>query len=266
MQKKFTVDTRDAIERLWGRRIVSKFPMYADFWESFIGYRRWNKQLPLKWYLYKYPSSITKVEKRKIKDKIEQIFMSHYSIFLELAGANHHLKKMKQSLKVKNNKQKIFLHWEAFNCFFQHLQNIGYQVFRLWRLLGELESGKAMNARNSLLIYLGRVRKKYLYLQFDKFFNRDNGQVSVIRNNIVHFSSRSFAWWEPGIGFTIPYKSKGNINWSWQQSRKPRVRQSTIKFSEGMLENIYNIVNSIHKEYINFYSDFLHRNKILIKY
>ncbi len=129
--KNFERDSKDCIEQLFKKRILKKFPLYATFWNIFIG----NKEkAPLKPYGLKIPASL-KTRKKDIASTYLEITYSHYTLFCHLAGAHFQLKELKRSLKYKNPWEKHFRHWEHFEVFYIHLGNAMYQVYHLWKLL-----------------------------------------------------------------------------------------------------------------------------------
>src|SRR5437879_1360558 len=123
MKNLFT-DTKDAVEKKWGKTVHKHYPEYSNFWNEFIGVRDSAKARRLIWYKYEYPKAWDRNKKNRFTQNIEELFMAHYSLFCNLAGAHFQLKNCIKSLNTTNTTDMHFKYWESFECCYQHMGNV----------------------------------------------------------------------------------------------------------------------------------------------
>jgi len=264
-------DTKDIIEEKWAGVICSNFPAYADFWNKFIGVRKIKKSNRLIWYKYSYPPIWRKDQKATFRSHIEELFMAHYSIFCNLAGAHYQLKQCNLSLGLSFS-EKHFRHWEAFESCYQHMGNVVNSVHLFWEKIFIIEGKLTQRQKNQNLNknkikplwknLLRDERKLYLYRKMMNMFER-KGQILVIRNNIVHYA-RVFAVYLGNQGYGLPYRLSRNIRWSQKKIYKTGILAH--KKAEKHLTELEILLNDLQKIAIKKFDNYLINEGVSVKY
>jgi hypothetical protein len=254
--KDFRTDTKDAIEILYQTAILTNFPNYALFWNKFIGVKpqKNGKLLP---YGLKFPAGIATNQKKGISTNYRELTMTHYSLFVHLAGAHYQLAELKKT-SIKKSKQSYFKHFEHFETCYMHLGIIFDQMYHLWGILFDLQGIGRDYTRRNLEIFLTTKHKKYLWVKFKKL----NNNSIVLRNNITHFA-RGASKISNGKCF-VPELTKRNINWEKEWKFK-NWRNTTIKAEQDLI-NCETTLNELHSMLISGISDYLNSLSIGIKY
>lgn len=254
--KKFPDDTKDIIEQLYASKILENFPLYGKFWEEFIGVRQRKGSGRLLPYGLKFDSSYDKNERERIEQIYEEITMTHYSLFLALAGAHFQVDEMQKILKWEDYKRRYFSYWEAFEVCYIHLGSTIYQVENLWKLYFRLCGSKVKKIKPKLEKYFEQQGKKHLWKDMKKTVDK----VKVLRNNIVHFV-RCFNW-PIQEGFLIPYRIAKNSSWTNQQKIKEKIL-SHIKAKDDLMD-VERMFNEVHEILIKNLLQIFKQNKIQI--
>ena len=137
--------SKDAIEKLFGSTILQTFPNYEIFWSKFIGDP--NAAEPQS-YEYIFPDTISKDEREGIMKKVEQIQITNYSLFAELAGAHFQLDELTKLGRI-DSEQGYFRHWEHFEVAFLHLGSVFYMLDEIFNILNKLTH---ISERNSVVL------------------------------------------------------------------------------------------------------------------
>ena len=122
--------TKDAIEQLYSHVVLKGFPLYATFWEKFIGVKDKSVRGFLRPYGLKIPA-VLRSEKKEINNIYLEITYIHYTLFCHLAGAHYQIDELKKSLQDICSKQRHFKHWEAFENIYFHLGVVMNQLYQL---------------------------------------------------------------------------------------------------------------------------------------
>jgi hypothetical protein len=254
--KNFRTDTKDAIEKLYQSAILTNFPNYAVFWNKFIGVKisKKGKLLP---YGLKFPAGILANQKKSISSNYRELTMTHYSLFVHLAGVHYQLAELKKT-PIKKSRQSYFKHFENFETCYMHLGIVFDLLYHLWDIMFDLRGIGRNNARRNLERFLTNKHKKYLWVEFKKL----NNNSIVLRNNITHFA-RVASIISNGECF-VPEITKKNINWEKQWNFR-NWKNTTIKTDQD-LNNCETTLNELHSVLITEFSDYLNSLGIVIKY
>lgn len=247
---KFPQDTYDAVEKLYGNVICQQFPNYGKFWELFIG-RNVSTKSP-QWYLFRFPSSITSAERKRIMKWREELSMAHYSLFCNLAGAHFQAEELRKSLLECKTQETFFKHWEHFECFYIHIGNCFYQTFHLWDILPKFADQK---------LALPRFQKQKGLIGISQT------RFKILRDNMVHYARIAHRQMENA--YYIPRlirkgsTEKGSMElWSQQLKRKRWQRtDSRLKFDLQLTERA---LNRIHGKFIREFEKILSSRRITV--
>lgn len=252
--KNFKRDSKDCIEQLFKKDILKKFPLYATFWNKFIG----NKEkAPLKPYGLKIPISL-RARKNDILNAYLEITYAHYTLFCRLAGAHFQLKELRRSLKYKNSWKKHFRHWEHFEVFYMHLGSAMYQVYHLWKLLFLLKRNNG-GPKKLLEDFLISKREKHLFNEIEAIDN----EIIILRDNITHYSRVIHLPLADG-GYAIPLKNKRNA--SWKKQARAKLFYETRMKCQNDLGNFEEIINKLHQILMDEMDAYFVSNRIKINY
>ena len=270
--KNLLIDTRDSVEKKWARTVCKHYPEYSYFWNEFIGVRNSLRARRLVWYEYKYPQTWDRNKKSRFTQNIEELFMAHYSLFCNLAGAHFQLKTCLKSLKTTNIADRHFKYWESFECCYQHMGNVINYFYFFWEKLFSLTGKNIPRQRNGdlsksavdrelSLLFISK-KKISLYKSSKTYFGR-KGQIATIRNNIVHYARLSTSS-IGDKGYLLPNKISSNIRWSKAGPfRKGFLAHKKAEMHLIELETIINKLQIYAKEKLR---EHLVAERILIKY
>ncbi len=130
---KFPFQTRDLIEKYHHKEILINFPQYAEFWSKFIGVKEANINNILSSYDLISVGSVS--PNLPSFQKIHQeICMSHYSVFCNLATAHFNLTEL-SNLDSSDRDTYYFAHWRLFESAYMHLGAAWQEIKRIWDLL-----------------------------------------------------------------------------------------------------------------------------------
>lgn len=261
----FITSTRDAVEQLYGRKLLRTFPRYGEFWGRFIGVKV-GKDGSLNPYGLRFPKGFPQSDKRNIKRIYLELVMAHYSLFCDLAGAHYQLEQLTTSLQLDDAKKKHFHHWEAFESCYMHLGNAMNQIYHLWGLVFLLQrtqgvivtkDKKMRGIRKALRKYLRGKRKGYLVKDLERLEN----SMSRIYNNIKHFSRMGSLRYDGK--FLIPVRIRRNILWG-EQLKVKHYKETSAKARQD-LETLQILANQLHDFLINDFSNCLANRNIRIR-
>lgn len=248
------IDTQDSIEKLYGEQILKNYPAYGDFWNKYIGTRRTHKSRKLSWYQYNFPTTWTLNQKVNFRKQLQEMFMAHYSLFCNLAGAHYQIERCKRSLEIIGP-SKHFLYWEAFECFYQHLGNVVNYTYMFWekilkfkdptlQLRDRYHNLKKKKVEDALQNLLTARRKKGLYTHFANQFT-GKGQVLVMRNNIVHYARLYATSLPDNIGYGLPLRITKNSRWSGKLLKKGNIAHIKAEKHLTLVEVLVNDLENI---------------------
>jgi len=263
--KYFSRDTKDCIEKLYRGVIIKEFPLYATFWNRFIGVKENQKTGYLRPYGLRFPP-LPRTTVKDICSAYLELTYAHYTLFCNLAGAHFQLGELKRSLKITDFTKRHFRHWEHFEALYLHLGICMYQIYHLWGLIfllqGKLNRNNAgiiKGAEGKLRDLLKRKRKTYLCLDIDKI----NKEIKIIRDNITHFARIAHRIL-PNGDYAIPHRIVKNVHWDKQLKTK-EYQETTIK-AKTDLNNIEKIFNKLHQIMLVEFDNYLNINGIRVKY
>lgn len=245
--KIFSTDTQDAIEQLYCDQILQRFPLYAAFWEKFIGVQDNNISGFLRPYGLKIPPAL-KHEKKAINNTYFEITYVHYTLFCHLAGAHYQIGELKKSLQDTCAKQRHFKHWEAFENIYFHLGIVMNQLYQLWGLLFVLKGickrkkdGEPDGVRKALKAFLVVEKKKSLACLLEKVEN----EITIIRNNITHYVRGFSRYLSSTKEYVIPNSIRKREMWE-KSLRKTAFRVTTAKTNSDLVR-MQCMVNQFHE-------------------
>lgn len=260
--KNFTNDTKDCIERLYKDKILAKFPLYAEFWNKFIGVRDNNRNGLLTPYGLIIPRTL-QVDKTQVRKSYMEMTYAHYTLFCNLAGAHYQLENLSNTKQLGDTRIRHFQHWECFESIYSHLVMAQYQVYHLWRLIFSLQGASVSNGqggvKGALERLLIRKRKKYLLKKNEKTYK----EIVILRNNITHFS-RGISRILNGGEYAIPRRVKKNIHWNKHLRYKSWVK-TNIK-AKNDLSMVEKLCNELHVLLIEEFERYISNTGIRIKY
>lgn len=271
--KSLCTDSKDVVEKKWAEVVCRLYPTYALFWNEFIGVRTKLSANKLLWYRYSYPKSWSTYQKQQYEHNLEELFMAHYTLFCNLAGAHFQHNECIASLKRKNIEEMHFRYWEAFECCYQHMGNARNYFYLFWdkifaacdnpiskRTNGDVDISKVSKEIEKLF---RSKRKLKLYKAIEKEFGR-KGQIIIIRNNTVHYA-RVASWLVArNVGYALPYKLYPNVRWT--QKKHPSSGILAHKKIEEHLKNLETIINEAEEIAITYFRNYLQNKKIIIQY
>ncbi|MFH0989742.1 MAG: hypothetical protein V1799_06975 [bacterium] len=259
MRCKFPNQTRDVTEQLFYKQILEHFPLYSVFWESYIGVRIKKSTgylLP-----YAINHKFNNMKKAEEVSRIhELICMAHYSCFCQLAASHRLYSYLVDSIKIKDVRERHFIHWQLFESAFLHLGVAWQELILLWHsILMKLDSLDE-NIKISTPAYKviwNRVPRE-LQVMIDQMWN----EILAFRNDIAHFSR--FASQKVAQKYLVPKSYPGKIVWS-QQHIVRDWEETTIKLDRGITfcEDVF---NETHKYLILELSKILKRHEVEIDY
>lgn len=265
--KSFPADSKDAIEQLYGQKILHNFPNYAVLWERFIGVRaNVGRLLP---YALKIPHSVSKNKRMTIIRIQEEIAMAHYTLFCHLAGAHFQVERLHKITNPTSSKSSWFRHWESFEVAYLHLGISLNQIYHLWNLLFLLR-GQLQRSKDGSI---HKTKKGFSpeYLRIQEFrdarklrvwnsFKLLHQEVAGRRNNITHYS-RSAS--KPLSGkIYVPLKVRPNIPWS-AEAKNEQYWETTARAAID-LEKTERAINSAQTLFIERLDSYITRAGIRI--
>lgn len=267
-------DTKDVVEKKWAKTVCKNFPAYASFWNEFIGIRTKKSSRLLFPNEYKLPKKWTKNEIKEYRHNIEELAMSHYSLFCNLAGAHFQLDECISALDLTQEDEKHFRFWESFEVCYQHMGNAINSFYFFWEKIFAL-TGTSINIRresefkrlvqDQIELYCKSKRKLLHFKKLKKEFGR-KGQISIIRNNIVHFSR--LASWSSSVNgkvfYFLPYKLQSNVR--WKRSKQIYCGIMAHKKAQKHLYELEDILNIFEELAIDRLRTYLQTEGITIKY
>jgi hypothetical protein len=236
-------DSKDSIERLYGKEVLENFPNYEVFWRKFIGNPNSERPEP---YDYTFPPKMSNDEKKKIEKNYEKIRITHYSLFCQLAGAHFQLRELENVKNIKDPETKYFQHWEHFEVGYFHLGS----VFYLWEVFCKIMS---------------KLKSKNIQFEptLNGRFKNVKEDIKVVRDVLVH-RGRAFTNFPHKDKFYIPLKVETDMVWSQSVKVNERI-EATQKLKEDITE-VEKIVNELHAQMIYEYADFIKEKNIQIEY
>lgn len=170
----FPDDSQDSVERLYAHIILKHFPNYGRFWQQLVGQRSDPKSGTLRPCGLIYPASIGKRQRNRCDRDYELLCMQGYSVFVHLAGAHYQLKEIARSLRLTDESERHFRHWESYD-------------------VGLLHLGTALTLTKGLVTQVSRTTEQTCLvsklLQHELWAGLDR-TVRLPRNDVVHYSRR----------------------------------------------------------------------------
>ena len=116
--------TQDAYEKRYGAEICKRFQRYKDFWNQYIGQRQNNA-------LKHYEIDRSKTNIKNFDEKYEKMVLSHYGIFVDLAGIRIDL----ESLSKNHHKtiDEYLSHWNTIRNIYSKM---GDSIYKYKSFLG----------------------------------------------------------------------------------------------------------------------------------
>ena len=127
-------DTRDPIEIIFKNRILKRFPNYAIFWETFIGFREDKLPNPCPYGLI-FPESYDVKEKQRVEKSYLTINMICHHLFCSLAIAEDSLDNYLRNIPRKPTPNAYFESFYSLNGFYL---NLGICRDMINRLIAEI--------------------------------------------------------------------------------------------------------------------------------
>lgn len=198
--KSFPKDTKDSIEKLYGREILRFFPRYGEFWSKFIGVKvRRGLLLP---YGLRIPSRMSGNDRHRVRAGYEDLSMAHYSLFCHLAGAHFRVQELRALSSPNSSKTSRFRHWEAFESVYLHLGICFNEFSHLWKSFFSMQGSWA-----PLEAQFGGLGSLPVLRDLENV-RRD---ICARRNNITHYARGA----NKVIAgkFYVPSRVRGNPTW-----------------------------------------------------
>lgn len=256
----FFKDTKDTIEKLFGKEVLEGYPNYAIFWENYIGQK--NEAKTLDWYDYQFPKTWDDNQITGFRSKLTELFMSHYTIFVNFAGA-HHIAKQLNSLGLVQEDFTYFEYWHYFDCMYFYLGNAGYQTNRFFNILKKFPKSGIGRDFKYLKDFLFANHEAIGTLYTD-IFGAEKGTVGMIRNNLVHVQ-KLYAMSVPSHGYAIPINipfNAANLDIIEEYEKGETVLAHFRANAD--LERAEKSINQIENLFIQLFGQIIERNNVII--
>ena len=262
---KFPYQTRDAIERLYYKEVLTDFPLYKDFWEEFIGVRVEPSGVALRPYKLNLPAGL-EPQRSLIEEIYEHICMIHYGCFCHLASAMHELESVINSKSEQDPQQRHFKHWQAFEASYLHLGAAWQEIKLLWEYICiKLMKLRLVSSKSTMHDDANIIWDYFEGLQTSTIHQKLNdmdAEIIEFRNDIAHFARRVNRL--NGNGFEIPKVFQKNVSWTIQSGSLNWI--TTEDKLESDIHTCEQIFDLTHKHLIAELHSTLNHHQITIDY
>jgi hypothetical protein len=242
--QKFPEDSRDAIEQMYGKHVMTKFPSYGRFWEEFIGdsYKYHHVPTPRPPI---FPKKYSNSQITKYKDAQTLLSKVSYSVFCNLVAAETQLAECEKALPLSNSH---FTFWaiESFECGYFHIGNVGYALERMWGKIRKVFFTKPISDLKELTDYL-KTKKK------DNNWEKLHDEPKNIRDNLVHLCRHLFKQ-HKGNFYLQLYVEKDKYLWKemkingWMKASEKL--ENHIQLTYAACEDVYSSLLPDIKSYL----------------
>jgi hypothetical protein len=226
-------------------------------------------EVPLLPYGLILPSAIFQDERTRIRRAYEEITMSHYTLFCNLAGAHAHARILNDLEFPWASRENWFAHWESFESLYLHLGISLNETYHLWDLLfllrGLLDrdpNGKLRRIRGGEEPSVLREKEFKSAKKLTSWRRSQNllDYISNRRNNITHYARG--VWKAVGSRIAVPLRARPNTPWSVES--KTKQWWLTNLRTKLDLEQVEDLINESHGVLIVSFERFLKEKRITV--